>query len=663
MILRKQYSTRNSVFRKQSFAQQMIWLCLLLLGFTGTTQAQLPCFTIDGADAACAPARFVLRNCVVGTNVFYIPDSTNPAFIINGRPAGVDTVRYTTPGKYRLGQGILVGGVNRYLYKNIYVLRPRTPVPRVLTCDNFLVQVRIPKIEGERFVIDYGTGVFDTTDSNTDTVAVEEHRYNGANPNPATIRVRSLYNCGRDTTLSVQLRTALLGPNDVTARLSRTGEFRIFLTASVDFRVRMQVWNGTTYQAVTTTSLGNNVFGVQGANLLTGRRFRLQCLDDCGTLVAEYEFGQPAVQYQPVNRANRLTLTQPFPQAWPATTTVVRNGVDIRTLALPALASEVLWDSTASCGRLYCYAVQQRWQQPYGTSGRSTQFNFIVETNCAVATSNQRPAMINTLSVSYLNNNPVLTWRLPTTNTVSKIFIQRFRGTRRIPNMVDSIPGNATRYEDQAVNYHPDSSYRYFISYRDSCTNTSFRFGLVEPIHLKMRALSERRATLSWNAPTGWLKAPQAYRLQYLDLKDRVLENVPISADSLTYLIQGRYAGAQLRRFRIGAIPDTAVLDTVYSNILELKQTSNILMPNAFSPNKDNINDKYVLQVNFLKNYRLSIKDRWGSIVFESTDPTEGWDGTVNGNQAPIGVYSATVSGKDELEQPISASQLITLIR
>jgi gliding motility-associated-like protein len=37
--------------------------------------------------------------------------------------------------------------------------------------------------------------------------------------------------------------------------------------------------------------------------------------------------------------------------------------------------------------------------------------------------------------------------------------------------------------------------------------------------------------------------------------------------------------------------------------------------------------------------YQFAIYDRWGSIVFSSKDPAEGWKGDKNGAQCSQGVY------------------------
>lgn len=82
------------------------------------------------------------------------------------------------------------------------------------------------------------------------------------------------------------------------------------------------------------------------------------------------------------------------------------------------------------------------------------------------------------------------------------------------------------------------------------------------------------------------------------------------------------------------------------SIMLWMIENTQIFVPNAFSPNQDGINDfldVYADQsVELIKD--LVIYNRWGVKVFERTDfePNEqhyGWDGTINGELAPPGVY------------------------
>ena len=69
----------------------------------------------------------------------------------------------------------------------------------------------------------------------------------------------------------------------------------------------------------------------------------------------------------------------------------------------------------------------------------------------------------------------------------------------------------------------------------------------------------------------------------------------------------------------------------------------NIYVPNAFSPNADGINDYFnILGNGIARIHLLSIYDRWGNKIFETTTAipgANGWDGTGNGRELNIGVY------------------------
>ncbi len=58
-----------------------------------------------------------------------------------------------------------------------------------------------------------------------------------------------------------------------------------------------------------------------------------------------------------------------------------------------------------------------------------------------------------------------------------------------------------------------------------------------------------------------------------------------------------------------------------------------IYTPNAFTPNNDGLNDVFLPVVSGLEpgSYELMVFNRWGEMVFYSTDPTRGWDGRFNG--------------------------------
>lgn len=73
--------------------------------------------------------------------------------------------------------------------------------------------------------------------------------------------------------------------------------------------------------------------------------------------------------------------------------------------------------------------------------------------------------------------------------------------------------------------------------------------------------------------------------------------------------------------------------DTISKQIQVCDNELVVYIPSAFTPNGDGINDTWKPSIlkNLIDGYKLSIFDRWGTLVFYTTDPDACWDGTMNG--------------------------------
>lgn len=63
-------------------------------------------------------------------------------------------------------------------------------------------------------------------------------------------------------------------------------------------------------------------------------------------------------------------------------------------------------------------------------------------------------------------------------------------------------------------------------------------------------------------------------------------------------------------------------------------------LPKAFSPNGDGVNDLLFVRGAGVESIDLKLYNRWGEIVFESTDISIGWDGKYKGKEAPVEAYA-----------------------
>ncbi|HRH38260.1 MAG TPA: gliding motility-associated C-terminal domain-containing protein, partial [Flavobacteriales bacterium] len=85
-----------------------------------------------------------------------------------------------------------------------------------------------------------------------------------------------------------------------------------------------------------------------------------------------------------------------------------------------------------------------------------------------------------------------------------------------------------------------------------------------------------------------------------------------------------------------------------------------VYVPNTFTPNGDDRNEFF--QVSFHGPYRdfsFYIFDRWGERIFSSDTPDAKWDGTVNGQPVPDGVYVWKVRYHSTTDLGARAKELI----
>jgi gliding motility-associated-like protein len=79
--------------------------------------------------------------------------------------------------------------------------------------------------------------------------------------------------------------------------------------------------------------------------------------------------------------------------------------------------------------------------------------------------------------------------------------------------------------------------------------------------------------------------------------------------------------------------------DNLYSEIIHITPRYMLKVPTAFSPNGDGMNDQFRIIGNGVKKFRISIYNRWGTLVFTTEDINNSWDGLINGQPAQPGPY------------------------
>ncbi|MBK8473852.1 MAG: gliding motility-associated C-terminal domain-containing protein [Sphingobacteriales bacterium] len=102
------------------------------------------------------------------------------------------------------------------------------------------------------------------------------------------------------------------------------------------------------------------------------------------------------------------------------------------------------------------------------------------------------------------------------------------------------------------------------------------------------------------------------------------------------------------------------------TTVVELRQADMLLMPNAFSPNGDGINDLFKVSGLHIAEYQLRIYDRLSTMVYDSQltqDLDTGWDGIYDGRPARLGVYVYHVLATFEDGSQCTIRGNVTLVR
>ena len=115
----------------------------------------------------------------------------------------------------------------------------------------------------------------------------------------------------------------------------------------------------------------------------------------------------------------------------------------------------------------------------------------------------------------------------------------------------------------------------------------------------------------------------------------------------------------------------TLITSTLYNCIDKAYQTIIIdpdfmfYIPNSFTPDNDGMNDNFSGKGLFIKNYEMNIFDRWGNLIFRSTDMNKPWDGKANygveAAQSEVYIYSIKIT--DFKKRKHIYKGIVTLVR
>jgi gliding motility-associated-like protein len=162
---------------------------------------------------------------------------------------------------------------------------------------------------------------------------------------------------------------------------------------------------------------------------------------------------------------------------------------------------------------------------------------------------------------------------------------------------------------------------------------------------------------------------------------DKPMENTPISfvnqssPDAISYSWEfgdgnGSYETSPTYQYNATGVYDVYLISTNRTGCSDTahKQVSAIVIPlfdipSAFSPNRDGINDVFLVKGFGIAKFNMKVYNRWGQLMFESNSPTTGWDGTYKGALQPMDAYAFVINLEFSDGTTASKNGSVTLLR
>ena len=136
--------------------------------------------------------------------------------------------------------------------------------------------------------------------------------------------------------------------------------------------------------------------------------------------------------------------------------------------------------------------------------------------------------------------------------------------------------------------------------------------------------------------------------------------------DSFTQPKQAFYKNGlegYLQCYRVLSFEDGGNNQKSWSNEICFNFSPTIYVPNAFTPNDDGINDKFIIKSGAIKTYNLQIFDRWGERLWQTNNPNEHWDGNYQSKQAQMDVYVYAITLTDFRDKAYHLNGTVHVIR
>lgn len=184
----------------------------------------------------------------------------------------------------------------------------------------------------------------------------------------------------------------------------------------------------------------------------------------------------------------------------------------------------------------------------------------------------------------------------------------------------------------QSIWVNPDSTYRYDVIVKDDCqtfqVNTHTIVKVVKP-----------RADFDVVTDTRMEGFPITFQNKSTNATNYFWDFGDGHSSTMTHP-NNTYDSAGTYYVELFARDQRGCLDSILKPIVILKEAY-LYVPNTFTPNGNRNNNIFRAVGIGIKEFRMTIYNRWGELIFESKDINTGWDGSYGKDNllCPIGTY------------------------
>jgi gliding motility-associated-like protein len=285
-------------------------------------------------------------------------------------------------------------------------------------------------------------------------------------------------------------------------------------------------------------------------------------------------------------------------------------------------------------------------QKLYGPSGCMTRDSVKVKVIPGI---NGMPDILN---ATVTNDTIKLLWKKHP-NAVEYSII---KNNRYLTRTVD------TSYCDVKANILMPNTYN--IKAISLCNDSTVTQDLAQTIYLKGERTDKSEAKLTWTAYQRWDLGVNSYKLYSQSYDGGFSFMANISGQILDFTDK-TFAGISepQRCYKIVADENLGNLQLSVSNIICVPLKPTLLIPSAFSPNGDGINDTWFISYQGIKEANIRIFNRWGELIYRSTAEKPEWDAIYKGLEVPTGAYFYQIEAIGIKHEKVFKHGLVEVIR